>query len=138
MAHHTRGRKAEPKAVSDAISKVPSPPRDMGAEAKAEWRRVMPVLVERRVLTAADMAAVERYCEATGDVKIARARIKQDGEYVLNRLEELKRHPAFTTLREAAAEARRWAAELGLTPASRSRVAVGDAEDDSAGSRMDL
>ena len=130
MSHHTRGRKADPKPISDAITKAPPPPKDMTAEAKAEWRRVMPVLVDRRALSPADMAAVERYCEATGDVKIARARIKLDGDYVENRLGELKRHPAFTTLRESAGEARRWAAELGLTPASRSRVTQGDADGD--------
>lgn len=135
MAHHTRGRKAEPKPTTDAISRAPPPPKEMTAEAKAEWRRVMPVLVDRRSLSPADLAAVERYCEATGDVKIARARIKQDGEYIKNRLDELKRHPAFTTLRESAAEARRWAAELGLTPASRSRVAQGD--NDGADSLLD-
>lgn len=129
MSHHTRGAKGAPKPVADAISKVPSPPRDMTAEAKAEWRRVVPVLVERRALSPADMAAVERYCEATGDVKIARARIRDDGDYIENARNELKRHPAFTTLREATAEARRWAAELGITPASRSRVAKGDNDD---------
>lgn len=130
MSHHTRGRKAEPKPVTDAVSKVPLPPKDMTAEAKAEWLRVMPVLVERRALSTADIHAVERFCEATGDVKIARARIRQDGDYIENRLGELKRHPAYTTLREATAEARRWAAEVGLSPASRSRVAQGDADGD--------
>ena len=128
MSHHTRGAKAAPRPIADAVATVPRPPADMSKEAREEWRRVMPVLVERRALSQADMGAVERYCEATGDVKIARARIKTDGDYVPNRLGELKRHPAFTTLRESASEARRWAAELGLTPASRSRVAEGDAD----------
>lgn len=138
MAHHTRGAKATPKPVSDAIVKVPKPPVEMSDEAKLEWRRVMPVLCERRSLSTADIGAVERYCEATGDIRIARARIALDGDYVANRLGELKRHPAFTTLREAAAEARRWAAELGLTPASRSRVAAGEGDDTSAAAAMDL
>ena len=130
MSHHTRGAKATPRPVSDPVRKVPAPPKDMTKEAKAEWRRVMPVLVERRVLSGADLAAVERYCDATGDISIARARIRQDGDYVANRLGELKRHPAFATLREATAEARRWAAELGLTPASRSRVGAHEDEED--------
>jgi P27 family predicted phage terminase small subunit len=82
----------------------------MTSDAKAEWRRVMPVLVERRVLSGADLAACERYCEATGDIAIARAAIATQGAYVENRLGELKRHPAFATLRESTAEARRWAA----------------------------
>jgi P27 family predicted phage terminase small subunit len=116
--------------VSDPVRKAPAPPKDMTDEAKKEWRRVMPVLVERRVLSGADLAAVERYCDATGDISIARARIRQDGDYVANRLGELKRHPAFATLRESTAEARRWAAELGLTPASRSRVGAHEDDED--------
>lgn len=135
MSHHTRGAKGAPKPASDPVTKVPSAPKDMTTDAKKEWRRVMPVLVERRVLSAADLAAVERYCDATGDVAIARARIRKDGDYIANRLGELKRHPAFTTLREATAEARRWAAELGLTPASRSRAGSHEGDDDNP---MDL
>lgn len=130
MSHHTRGAKATPRPVSDPVRKAPAPPKDMTDEAKAEWKRVMPVLVERRVLSGADLAAVERYCDATGDIAIARARIKLDGDYVPNRLGELKRHPAFATLRESTAEARRWAAELGLTPASRSRVGAHENDED--------
>ncbi|MEF2548846.1 phage terminase small subunit P27 family [Aurantimonas sp. E1-2-R+4] len=120
------------------MRKVPKPPDEMSTEAKAEWKRVMPVLVERRVLSPADIGAVERFCEASGDIRIARASIAKDGAYVENRLGELKRHPAFATLRESTAEARRWAAELGLTPASRSRVGSSDDGEDSAGTAMDL
>lgn len=135
MAHHTRGAKATPRPVSDPVRRVPTSPKDMTDAAKAEWKRVMPVLVERRVLSVADLAAVERYCDATGDIAIARARIRLDGDYVPNRLGELKRHPAFATLRESTAEARRWAAELGLTPASRSRVGSHQGDDENP---MDL
>lgn len=130
MSHHTRGRKAEPRPIADAVRKVPPAPKDMTDEAKKEWRRVMPVLVERRVLSQADIHAVERFCEATGDIRIARAAIDRDGAYVENRLGELKRHPAFATLREATAESRRWAAELGLSPASRSRAGAHEDDED--------
>lgn len=94
----------------------------------------MPVLVERRVLSVADLHAVERFCEAAADIVDARAAIAQYGAYVENRLGELKRNPAFATLREATAESRRWAAELGLSPSSRSRAGVhedSDEDDDS-------
>lgn len=130
MSHHTRGRKAEPQPVADPVRAVPAAPRGMGVEARKEWRRVMPVLVERRVLSEADLHAAERFCEASGDIVIARAAIDRDGAYTPNRFGELKRHPAFNTLREATAEARRWAAELGLTPASRNRAGAHDDDED--------
>jgi P27 family predicted phage terminase small subunit len=127
---HQAGRKATPQPIADAIRTVTQPPKAMSADAKTEWRRVMPVLVERRVLSAADMHAVERFCESAADIKDARAAIAKDGGYIENRLGEIKRHPAFATLREATAESRRWAAELGLTPAARSRAGVHEDSDE--------
>ncbi|MFQ6181647.1 phage terminase small subunit P27 family [Sinorhizobium meliloti] len=122
MSHHTRGRKAEPKPIADAVRKAPQPPKDWPAAAKREWRRIMPILVERGVLSPADMHAVERFCEAAADIASAREAIAQHGAYIADRHGELKRNPAYATLREATAESRRWSAEIGLTPASRSRV----------------
>lgn len=122
MSHHTRGRKTPATTPADAIDKVPRPPAEMGAEARAEWKRVLPVLVERRVLSPGDLAGVEAYCNAVGDAAQARAAIAKDGAYVTNARDELKRHPGFATLREANQAARQWAAELGLTPASRGRI----------------
>lgn len=132
---HTAGRKAEPKAIADAIRTVPLPPKHFQPAAKIEWKRVMPALVARRVLSNADLHAAERFCEAAADIKDARAAIARDGAYVENRLGEIKRHPAFATLREATAESRRWSAELGLTPASRARAGVHEDDDDNG---MDL
>lgn len=109
----------------------------MPKAAAAEWRRVMPVLAERRVLSAADLTALETYARAVGDAAEARQAIVDGGAYLVNARGELKRHPAFATLREATAEQRRWAAELGLTPASRGRVAS-DAPDDDLADKFDL
>lgn len=122
----------------DAIQSVPKPPNWLTTEAKAEWRRVMPGLVERRILTPADMAAVEMYCAAVGDALRARKTIAAEGTTTTNRLGETKRHPAYSTLREMTGEARRWAAELGLTPASRSRVTTEAPEDDDASADLGL
>lgn len=130
MSHHTRGRKTPASTPTDVVEKVPRPPSEMSAEAKAEWKRVMPVLVERRVLSPADLAGVEAYCNAVGDAAQARAAIQKDGAYLTNARAELKRHPAFATLREATMAARQWAAELGLTPASRGRISEGSADED--------
>jgi P27 family predicted phage terminase small subunit len=130
MSHHTRGRKAEPKPIADAVKKVPTAPKDWPHAAKKEWKRIMPVLVERRVLYVADLHAVERFCEAAADIVAARGAIEEHGAYITNRLGELKRNPAYATLREATAESRRWAAELGLTPAARSRAGIHEDDDD--------
>jgi P27 family predicted phage terminase small subunit len=118
------------KPIANAIRTVPQPPKHFTPAAKAEWKRVMPVLVERRVLSAADLHAVERFCEAASDIVDARAAIKDHGAYVENRLGELKRNPAFSTLREATANAKMWSAELGLSPKSRSKAGATEDRDD--------
>jgi P27 family predicted phage terminase small subunit len=138
MAHHTRGRKSPPRAAADALSRVPKVPAWFTDEAAAEWRRVMPQLVERGTLTAADLSACELYCSAVGDALVARKTIATEGATIETRLGDTKRHPAWTTLRESTTAARQWAAELGLTPASRSRVATEAPDDDDSASDLGL
>lgn len=137
MAHHTRGNKSPAKPSERALKAAPKPPVWLAAEGKAEWRRVIPELIERGTVTGADLSAVELYCAAVGDALVARKTISGEGATVTNRLGETKRHPAYSTLREMQGEARRWAAELGLTPASRSRVAT-EATDDDASTDLGL
>lgn len=113
---------AKPKLIvdNDAISKVPAPPSWMAKDAKAEWRRIMPALVDRKILTNADMGSVENYCIAIGRAREVEALIQRDGiDPVLCRLQD-----------KAVQTARQLAAELGLTPVSRSRPSVREGVDD--------
>lgn len=55
-----RVRDDEPQPTVEA----PSCPSWLGKEAKREWRRVVPLLLENRVLTKLDRAALAAYCEA--------------------------------------------------------------------------
>lgn len=119
-----KGRKRAAAVTGEALRSVPSPPMWLPEEAKAEWRRVAKVLVARRVLTDGDLAALEGYALNVGHVRIAAKAIEAEGAYV-----EGKRHPAFTTLTQSGAEARRLAAELGLTPTSRAKLPAGEVDD---------
>ena len=64
-------RGAKPRLVVDneAVSAVPKAPTWFSREAAAEWRRIMPSLVQRRILTVADLGSVENYCVAQGRVR---------------------------------------------------------------------
>jgi len=113
---------AKPKLIvdNDAISTVPAPPSWMAKDAKAEWRRIMPALVDRKILTNADMGSVENYCISIGRAREVEALIQKDGiDPVLCRLQD-----------KAVQTARQLAAELGLTPVSRSRPSVREGVDD--------
>jgi P27 family predicted phage terminase small subunit len=82
--------------------------------AKAEWRRVMPILIERRILTDADLGSFENYCIATGQVRQMQALIASEGSVVTTE-RGLRAHPAVRIQADAMTRARLLAAELGLS-----------------------
>lgn len=105
-------------ALSDA-------PAWLAEEARKEWDRVIPDLIERRILTDADLGGLENYCICIGRVREMEAQIQADPEPDLM----LK---LIRVQDKAMASARQLAAELGLTPVSRSRPAIredGDQDD---------
>ncbi|TVR11940.1 MAG: phage terminase small subunit P27 family [Salinarimonadaceae bacterium] len=121
-----RGRKGNPTAsLSEALTAAPDAPEWLTEEARAEWERVAPVLVLRQALTTDNLATLEGYCLAIGTVRRSQMQIAKDGETVQTPTGIIRRHPAYQTLFQAQTEARRLAAELGLTPASRSKAGGG-------------
>jgi P27 family predicted phage terminase small subunit len=114
-----RGRK--PKLASDdsPISAIVDPPRWLSDHAKVEWQRVMPELIKRRILTDADMGSLEHYCIAAGRVRDLETLLRGGIDPKLFRMQD-----------QAIKTARQLAAELGLTPVSRSRPAMRDDSQD--------
>ena len=123
-----KGAKPTLRIDRDAVRKPLPAPKWLSSEAKTEWRRVMPILVERRILTRADLGSLENYCVATGRVRAAEVEMQAtDNAELKVRL--------FRMQDKAMQSARLLAAELGLTPVSRSRPAI--REDDDADSLLD-
>lgn len=120
-----KGTKPSMKTDNSAIRSVKPPPKWMSADSKAEWKKVFPSLVERRILTVADLGSLEHYCIAVGTVREMERKLQAEG-YVFVGENGLKRHPATVVRSEAMTQARLLAAELGLTPVSRSRPAIRD------------
>ncbi|ODT57510.1 MULTISPECIES: phage terminase small subunit P27 family [Paracoccus] len=117
---------------ADAPLIVTNAPDWLAAEAREEWARVMPVLVERRILTDADLGGLESYCICIGRVRQMEAAIQENPEPDLM----LK---LIRVQDKAMASARQLGAELGLTPVSRSRPAIRDEDDqDSTPSPLDV
>jgi P27 family predicted phage terminase small subunit len=108
--------------VAGDLARVPSPPRWLSATAKGEWRRVLPGLIERRILTNGDMSMVESFCVAAARVREIEAQIQRSGGDIDPRLFRMQ-DKAMTTARQIAAE-------LGLTPVSRSRPSMREEADD--------
>jgi phage terminase small subunit len=118
----TRGRKPELVTDRNALDAITPPPGWLSKHAKAEWRRVMPDLTARRILTAADLGSVESYCIASSRIRELEALLRVGIDPKLFRMQD-----------QAMKTARQLAAELGLTPVSRSRPSIredGSADDD--------
>ena len=132
---------AKPQLVIDnaPVRSVPRVPSWMSDDAKAEWRRVVPELVDRRILTKADLASLENYCISIGTTREMERHLQEHGRVVeafkLNKDGErvstgMERNPATLIQKEAMTLAKQLASELGLTPVSRSRPAIRDDDDD--------
>lgn len=124
----TRGLK--PSTITPGTSPVtaiPNAPAYLSKDAKAEWRRVAPILTdERKVLTVADLATLENYVIAVATMRKAHRDLEATGLLLAG-----KRNPVSTILLQAQQQQLRAAGELGLTPAARSRaVMAGGDEDD--------
>lgn len=128
-----RGTKPTLVVDNDAVKTAPAPPAWLSAKAKAEWRRVMPILVDREILTDADLGSLENYC-------LAQARVR-DAERMLARTTDPDAWLKLLRAQDKAmATARQLAAELGLTPVSRSRPGIREEEegDDDADNPLDI
>lgn len=115
---HLRGVKPMLTPDRAPLTKAPSAPKWMADEARAEWKRIMPRLIEDRIITKADLTGVENYCVAVGRVREIEALFRTSG------LEKT----LFGMQNRAMQTARQLAAEYGLSPVSRARV--GTAADD--------
>lgn len=128
-----KGRKPELKAIEGGLSRLPPAPSWLPKEGRDEWRRVLPGLLARKVLTREDLPMLEAYCLAAGTVRRMQATIAAEGDTIADDKGGKRRHPAFQTMFQALTESRRLAAELGLTPASRGKAAATEGDDDLEG-----
>jgi P27 family predicted phage terminase small subunit len=133
-----RGTKPHLKMERDVLPDMPAP-EFMGADAAAEWDRVFPLLVERKILTLADLGILENYCEAIGMAREMGREIKRLGAVQLiyavdkegnSRVISSRKNPAVAVQSDASNRARLMASELGLTPVSRSRPTVSNDDDE--------
>lgn len=119
---HLRGVKPKITPDQEPLTRVPKAPGYFSTYALAEWRRVVPVLVDRRVICAADLAQVETYCCMAGLVRQIETERNLAGGLIDVKL--------FGVQNRAAQTARQIAATLGLDPVSRARLGSATPEDD--------
>jgi P27 family predicted phage terminase small subunit len=118
---------AEPKPPKE----LPDCPAHLSEAARTEWHRLAPTLNAIGVLTMADRAAVAAYCQAWG--RWVEAEEKMQGLPVMLKTPSgyVQQNPWLSVANTQLALMYRFMAEIGLTPAARSRsVAWAEAEEE--------
>lgn len=121
-----------------AIVEPPKPPPGrptcpgwLSADAKAEWRRVVPVLDRLGVLSTVDRATLAAYAEAVSVFKAATEKVRA-GILVKGQKGEAVKNPALQVQRDAAKNIALFSAMFGLSPSDRVRL-TGEANPAGAG-----
>jgi P27 family predicted phage terminase small subunit len=131
------GKRPLPKAEPTPAAGAPSCPRWLSAAARAEWARVVKVLLPLGLVTQADLATLAAYCEAFSEFRAATIMlaaegpmIRTGGELVQLKPGKLKEwvggqvqpHPAIARQRTAWTALKAFASLFGLDPSSRTKV----------------
>lgn len=111
---------------------APEMPKHLGKGARAVWKRTVAEMERAGTLTHADRDILAAFCVAVADLESLVTEIDASGRMIdsptvdrngrLTGATVRKVNPALKWQAEASARVQRLAAELGLTPASRSRV----------------
>jgi P27 family predicted phage terminase small subunit len=98
--------------------------------ALAEWRRIVPILVDMSILSIADGPALCLYCMAHSRLRAATEQLRSEGLTIVSITGHEKANPLLAVVRGAADEVRRMLLELGLTPSARSSLKTGSGPPD--------
>ncbi|MEO1105594.1 MAG: phage terminase small subunit P27 family [Pseudomonadota bacterium] len=105
----------------DAKPKCPS---HLSRTAKNEWKRIAGTLHEMGVLTTVDRAALAAYCQAYGRWVEAEQKLTETPPLIKTPSGYVQQSPWLSIANKQMELMGRYMAELGITPASRSRVAA--------------
>ena len=106
---------------------MPTCPDHLSILARDEWDRIAPILNAMGILTHADRAVMAAYCQAYGRWVDAEDRLRNSPTFIKTQSGYIQQSPWLGIANRQLEIMGRYMAELGLTPASRSRVAVFDA-----------
>ncbi len=93
----------------------------LSPEAKEEWARVAPWLVQNGLLTVLDRQLFAVYCETVGMYRQCQPIIERDG-LVVDTPRGRRPHPLLRVVARCQQDIRAIAAQFGLTPSSRARL----------------
>ncbi len=117
----TRGRKAELKAIDGGLKGVPKHPANLPLDLIAEWEAICADMVARQILNTPALGLLESYLIARWSVQEAQRAIAEHGVLTKTAHQMLKPNPACGLLSKSLEAVARLGAELGISPAARSK-----------------
>ena len=102
----------------------PQRPAWLSPLAAEEWDRIAPDLARMGTAKAVDGTALAAYCEAVARFRAAGDILAQTQVLVVDRDDRPRVNPAVRVARDASADMRMWARELGLTPSARAPLRI--------------
>ena len=118
-------RALRPPVEPSVLPKCPEPPAWLHDYAKQEWWRVAPELHVLSLLSSVDVACLSAYCMSFAMWREAAEQLADESLLSETRAGQPCRNPLVKVARDAAADMMRYAAEFGLTPVARTRLAQG-------------
>lgn len=119
-----RGKKAWNRAEPIPPEGIPDCPEHLSDEAREEWHRLVDTLVAMGVITIVDRAVLAAYCQAYGRWVEAEQKLKETPLLFKTPSGYVQQSPWLGIANRQMELMGRYMAEIGLTPASRSRIAV--------------
>lgn len=108
----------------DALDANTPPPEHLSEEAKTEWRRILPLLIASSVATVLDIPPIAAYCQAWARWVEAEGFVAQQGVVIETKHGAPTQNPYLSVANKAMEQMFRFLTELGMSPASRTRVQV--------------
>lgn len=105
---------------------LPTAPAMLDDVGRREWRRVVRKLAAIGLVTTLDRSVLAVYCLAWATIADCQAKIKQFGSILKSPSGFPVLSPYVPQLNQAVKQLMAAAAELGMTPSSRSRIDIGD------------
>ena len=115
------GKKKLPAHEPIPTQPLRAPPAHLTVDEKRLWREVVGSMPEG-LYTRADKGTLERYCQKWAKHRQLGEEIAHTGNLVMGQAGNWVKNPLFLAQAQMADDMHRCATELGLTPASRSRI----------------
>lgn len=120
-----RGHRPIPKTVKPKKARFcPKPPAWLLDDAKDEWKRVSQELFELDLLKGVDEIALAGYCQTFAKWKDAEERLEGEELTFITEKGYMGLNPLANLSIKYSKEMRAYMVEFGMTPSSRSRIAV--------------